>query len=547
MVIANAEFEKACKVLGLDTRHASVNNINKAYRALAKKYHPDKNPGIDPALFVRITDAKDTALKHAHDHTSASAPHAKPLKLEIVPGEMEFTNVGRRETKSREFIVYSTGGPFTRFSIDRKHLPKWMHISSITRTTGEELPARVTVRVTGPETGSLHEWHIPVRIENKNNGQSVEARVGIKLNMKGPNLQLGCKSFEFPADRHGMPGPQVLTLTNAGAGQIKGDLQSPEQWIIIEPAHVSFHDRQLVKIRVDASKLAGRSSGQINVRTNAGEGIVTVHAAGVASGAKTRVPGQVHGAGMTNAYREPASAGASSKGWKAPGSAAPPGVNAAKPRRQPLQKSRAWKVVKVDSRKAALGVTAAVSSLFLFSIIGIASTLPPANQPSEPPQQTAQSEQPGKIQDAAAVIPRPAVQREAPAVQAETPAVNEAQRISIQPGANGITGGGRIAWQVPVNHYWSASAASSDNTVGNLTSSTVTPVTTGESNSIKQDNATTTTPGKTDAGPGPDNKVKKKDGKMRPPLQYVDIEGPRNRFNQAKNQGPPRIDKNRDH
>ena len=101
MVTANIGFEEACKILGLDSKHASVNAINETYRSLAKKYHPDKNPDVDPGLFVRITEAKNTALKHVKSNMRESSPPAKPLKLEIVPGETEFKDVGRRETKSR--------------------------------------------------------------------------------------------------------------------------------------------------------------------------------------------------------------------------------------------------------------------------------------------------------------------------------------------------------------------------------------------------------------------------------------------------------------
>lgn len=541
MATANVEFEKACKVLGVDTRHASVNNINRAYRALAKKYHPDKNPGVDPALFVGITTAKNTALKHIKDNTHTAAPPAKPLKLEIVPGEMEFANVGRRETKYREFIVYSTGGPFTRFSIDRKHLPKWVHISSITRTTGEELPVRVNVRVTGPESGGLHECNIPVRIENKNTGSSEEKRVRIKLTMKGPKLQLGCKSFEFPADRHSLTRPQVLTLTNAGAGQIKGDLQSQEQWIVIEPALVSFHDRQLVKIRVDTSKLAGRNSGQINVRTNAGDGIITVQATAIPHGAGLHSTSQVNIASTANAFREHAYAGTPAKGWKHPGGTAPAGINISKPARKPVSKSRIREMVQVDSRKAALGVTVAVSSLFLFTIICIANTLPPSQPTAGPPQQEiAQIEQPGKIQDEGAVIPAPA-----PATQPVAQALHETQVGTIQPNEIDLSSTGTSTWKPAVNHYLPSGYASSYNVAIKLTSSAV-PPTTSETNSVQQNNPPATEPVKIDAKPGPDNNVNKKDGKVRHPFQYINAEGPRHRSDNFTNPGPPRFNRGKD-
>ena len=539
MVIANIEFKEACKVLGLDIKHASVNSVNKAYRTLAKKYHPDKNPGVDPGLFVRMTDAKNTALKYVKNHTRESSPPAKPLKLEIVPGETEFKNVGRREIKSRDFIVYSVGGPFTKFAIDRKRLPKWIHISGVTRTTNEELPARVTVRVTGPEMGDHHECHIPVKIENKNTGCSDEIRVPIKLIMKAPKLQLGCKSFEFSADQHGLPGPQILTLTNAGAGQIKGDLHSREQWIAIEPAHVSFHDRQRVKIRVDASRLVGRNSGQIDVRTNAGEETITVQAAVVPRGVRAHGTGQVNTINMPNAYKEQGNADISSRDGKAPGRTAPDKTSIAEPPRQPPQTRKTKEIVKIDSRKAALGVTVAVSGLFLFSIVCIANSSPPSYPSAEPPlQETAQIGQPGKLQEMDTVIP-------APAVQPEKPPVSEAPSGTIQPKANDLTGADLIKWQPAVNQYWSPGYAISDNIVGNLTYSTVPPVTTGESNGIQQNSSSTVTPGKTDAKPGPVNQVKKKDGKTRRPFQYVDIEGPRNRFGNITYPRPPRFDRGR--
>jgi hypothetical protein len=540
MVAANIEFEEACKVLGLDIRHASANSINKAYRALAKKYHPDKNPGVDPGIFVRITEAKNTALKHVKNSVRDSSPPAKPLKLEIVPSETEFKNVGRRETKSREFIIYSTGGPFTRFAIDRKHLPKWIHISSVTRTTNEELPVRVTIRVTGPELGDRHECHIPVKIENKNTGCSEEIGVRIKLSMKAPILQLSHKSVQFSADRHGPPGPQILTLINAGAGQIKGDLHSQEPWIVIEPAHVSFHDRQRVQIKVDAFKLADRNSGQVSVRTNAGEETITIQANLIPRGVRAPVHGRVNTINPPNGYQAPVHADIPFKDGNAQGRAVPDKISIAKSPGQPLQKRKTWGIVKVDSRKAALAVTAAAGGLFMFSIICIANASP-QSFPSTTPllQETAQIEQPGNLLDAYTVIP-------APAVQPETPAVNETRNDTIQPKANDLISKDVVKRQPVVNQYWPRGYASSDNVVSNPTYSAIAPIITGESTGIQQNNPSSATSGKTDAKSGPVNQVKKKDGKIRRPLQYVDIESPRNRFNKFTNPGPPRLNRERD-
>lgn len=439
MVTANVEFEEACKTLGLDSGHTNANSINKAYREQAKKYHPDKNPGVDPGLFVRMTDAKNTALKYLKNNPREASPPVKALKLEVVPGETEFLNVGRREIKSREFIVYSVGGPFTRFSIDRRRLPKWIHISSITRTTKEELPVRVTIRITGPELGEYHVCHIPIIIENKNTARSEEIRVPVKLTMKPPKPQVSFKSFEFSSNQSSRPAAPILTSKNAGAGQIKDKPRSRHPWTDAEPAHVSSHDGQ---------------------------------------------------------------------------------------------------VVKIDSRKATLGLSIAAGALFLFSVICIANSSPPSFPSTEPPpQETAQIGKLVGIQETAAVIQQPAKQPEAPAA-GEIP-IETNQPIAGTPAGTSI-----IQVRAPVNYNWSPGSAVSDNVVSALTYPAtppiIPPVTTGEPNDTQQNYPPAETPVKPDTGDDHVNHDKKKDGKTRHPLEYLDTDGDRKRFKPVANPGPPR-------
>lgn len=70
------------KVLGVE-RHASLQDIKKQYRKLAKKYHPDANPNNDQAaeLFKEITEAykvlSDEKLKAKYDQNQTTKESTK--------------------------------------------------------------------------------------------------------------------------------------------------------------------------------------------------------------------------------------------------------------------------------------------------------------------------------------------------------------------------------------------------------------------------------------------------------------------------------------
>lgn len=48
--------------LGIDNPYPTLAEVDEAYRRLAPKYHPDRNPGIDPTKFTELTRARRAAM-----------------------------------------------------------------------------------------------------------------------------------------------------------------------------------------------------------------------------------------------------------------------------------------------------------------------------------------------------------------------------------------------------------------------------------------------------------------------------------------------------
>lgn len=72
------------QILGVE-KHASAADIRRAYSAIAKRYHPDRNPGNKAALdkFVEATEAYET-LSNSDRRTVADAELRRARDMEAV-------------------------------------------------------------------------------------------------------------------------------------------------------------------------------------------------------------------------------------------------------------------------------------------------------------------------------------------------------------------------------------------------------------------------------------------------------------------------------
>ena len=79
------------KVLGV-SRDASDEDIKKAYRRLAKKYHPDLNPGDAEA--ARRMQEVNAAYEQIKDPDKAAGTQAHPTRL-LLPSTSASADTGR--------------------------------------------------------------------------------------------------------------------------------------------------------------------------------------------------------------------------------------------------------------------------------------------------------------------------------------------------------------------------------------------------------------------------------------------------------------------
>jgi hypothetical protein len=89
-------------------RTATVREIRRAYRRLARRYHPDLNPGSEDsaARFAAVHQAytilSDRARRAGYDHAMAADPAPAPPRTPHPPSEQRLVRHGVLELSARE-------------------------------------------------------------------------------------------------------------------------------------------------------------------------------------------------------------------------------------------------------------------------------------------------------------------------------------------------------------------------------------------------------------------------------------------------------------
>lgn len=96
---------------------ASVVEIGRAYRRLARRYHPDRNPGRDTAeRFRRITRARtvlsdpERRARYDRAHNRQPTPAAARPVLRLRRGVLELSAAEARQAATHGLVLAAAGG-----------------------------------------------------------------------------------------------------------------------------------------------------------------------------------------------------------------------------------------------------------------------------------------------------------------------------------------------------------------------------------------------------------------------------------------------------
>ena len=187
------EYKDYYKVLGL-TKQAKADEVKKAYRKLALKYHPDKNPGDKASedKFKEISEAYevlgDPQKKEKYDSLGDNWTYQQAGAEAGGFGRTQWQNTGRTR-QEHSFSEEDMGSDFSDFfeSIFGGGGFSGQRKSRYSSSRGEDLRAEISVSIEEVYNGSTRVVEI--------DGQKVQmkikpgAREGQVLRLKGKGLQ----------------------------------------------------------------------------------------------------------------------------------------------------------------------------------------------------------------------------------------------------------------------------------------------------------------------------------------------------------------------
>lgn len=209
--------EDLYQTLGV-SRQADKDEIQKAYRKLARKYHPDMNPGDKGAQekFKRVQEAydvlSDSQKRAAYDQYGADFEKIRQGGFRSAPGgatfegldiEQIFGGSGGREFKNgfsdffEELLRSGAMGGGTATRQRRSAPPR--------QTAGETIRYELRIPLKKAITGGTHEFYLPLQERGEKIAVTIPPGVdtGAKMRLRGKG---------HPSPFGGPPGDLILTV-----------------------------------------------------------------------------------------------------------------------------------------------------------------------------------------------------------------------------------------------------------------------------------------------------------------------------------------------
>lgn len=180
------EFEDFYEILQVHFS-AEPEVIQKAYMALANKYHPDKNPSAAAAAKMRKINyaydvLRDPVKRKQYDaewtsrRQAAKAAESKPKPV-AEPPFIKFTGVKPGSIQRSSFVIRNAGGSYRKIWLSNPD--SWVKvIGYASLTESDELPMKVDLEAIGSQRNSDYTEFITIRLDDE------ETRVRIDLSTR---------------------------------------------------------------------------------------------------------------------------------------------------------------------------------------------------------------------------------------------------------------------------------------------------------------------------------------------------------------------------